>query len=404
MDSTATPAAPKVFISYSHDSATHQEHVLALADRLRKDGLDVMVDQYLPAPPEGWPRWMDQQIKEADFVLLVCTETYLRRVERREQPGKGHGVLWEGNLIYQHLYNAGTTNAKFIPVLLDSANPSYIPLPLQGVTCYHPETDDGYEQLYRRLTNQPRDVKPELGIRRSLPPRTRSTDSVPPTSATETKGPSFVAADAIANRKVTWLRRVLLAGLVIPILLLVGYVAWKYGAGKPSDPAVYRVRVIVLSPQRVPVNDAKVTSSMGGEAMKVEGGWQFVIPAESKPKDGKLTVYADVPNAFLTGMQNVLLSEDRTPTTIVQLASRPSAQIRGIVVDKMLRAVAGAKVSIIGYGSEAVTTQADGSFSLSAHAADGQQVQLHAEEYGYKALNQWHSAGDMSATIVLERR
>jgi hypothetical protein len=41
--------------------------------------------------------WMDEQIRAADFVLLVCTETYLQRVERREEPGKGRGVLWERN-------------------------------------------------------------------------------------------------------------------------------------------------------------------------------------------------------------------------------------------------------------------------------------------------------------------
>ncbi len=399
MSSTPIPAVPKVFISYSHDSAAHQERVLALADRLSNDGLDAVLDQYHPAPPEGWPRWMDQQIKDADFVLLVCTETYLRRVERREQPGKGHGVLWEGNLIYQHLYNAGTTNTKFIPVLFESASSLHIPLPLQGVTCYHPETDDGYEQLYRRLTNQPLDIKPKLGVLRSLPPRARITEAGPLTPVKEAAG-----AGAVGNNKVPWLRRVLLAGLVILILALVSYAAWKYRASKPSDPAVYRVRVIVLSPQNMPINDAKVTSSMGGEPMKVEGGWQFVIPSESKPKNGKLTVYADVPNAFLQGMQNVLLGEDRAPTATVQLASRPVARIRGIVVDKALRAMAGTQVSIVGYGSEAVTTQGDGSFSLSAHSADGQQVQLHAEKSGYKALNQWYSAGDTSATVVLERR
>jgi hypothetical protein len=45
------------------------------------------------------------EIQKADFVLLVCTETYRRRVERREQPGKGRGVLWEAKLIYNLLYN-----------------------------------------------------------------------------------------------------------------------------------------------------------------------------------------------------------------------------------------------------------------------------------------------------------
>jgi len=88
------PAA-KLFVSYSHDSPEHQDRVRALADRLRADGIDAMLDQYAPAPPEGWSMWMDEQIRTADFVLLFGTETYLQRVERRERPGKGRGVLWE---------------------------------------------------------------------------------------------------------------------------------------------------------------------------------------------------------------------------------------------------------------------------------------------------------------------
>src|SRR5687767_1819513 len=98
------PTTPKVFISYSHDSRDHEDRVLGLADRLRKDGVDALIDQYVPAPPDGWPIWMDVEIQRADFVLLVCTDVYLRRVERREEPGKGRGVLWETKLIYTHLY------------------------------------------------------------------------------------------------------------------------------------------------------------------------------------------------------------------------------------------------------------------------------------------------------------
>lgn len=78
--------------------------------------------------------WMQAQILEADFVLLVCTETYLRRVERREEPGKGRGVLWEATLIYNLLYTENSTLQKFIPVLFADGQPSWIPLPLRGLT------------------------------------------------------------------------------------------------------------------------------------------------------------------------------------------------------------------------------------------------------------------------------
>jgi hypothetical protein len=72
--------AHQAFVSYSHDSQLHQQAVLGLTDRLRNHGVDAWLDQYEIAPPEGWPRWMIQQIEQARFVLLVCTENYYKRV------------------------------------------------------------------------------------------------------------------------------------------------------------------------------------------------------------------------------------------------------------------------------------------------------------------------------------
>jgi Tfp pilus assembly protein PilF len=164
------PHHPKVFVSYSHDSLEHSDRVRELSDRLRADGIDCILDQYEISPPEGWPRWTDREIRVAEFVLMICTETYYRRVMGEETPGIGLGVRWEGNSIYQHLYNAGTVNPKFIPVLLEPGNVEYIPTPLQGVARYAVQTEEGYEDLYRRLTNQPKHLKPELGEVRKLTP------------------------------------------------------------------------------------------------------------------------------------------------------------------------------------------------------------------------------------------
>jgi TIR domain-containing protein len=95
-----------LFTSYSHDSPEHEQHVLALSDRLRKDGIDANLDQYEQAPPDGWPFWMENQVRDSRFVLVVSSATYLRRVERREEPSKGHGVVWESNIIYNIKYGA----------------------------------------------------------------------------------------------------------------------------------------------------------------------------------------------------------------------------------------------------------------------------------------------------------
>jgi hypothetical protein len=112
---------PKVLISYSHESPEHAQHDLKLANRLRADGIDCTIDQYVVALAEGWPRWMDNQIRDSDFVVMVCTETCYQRVMGEERPGKGLGVRWEGHLIYGEIYRAGTMNTKFIPVLFEGA-------------------------------------------------------------------------------------------------------------------------------------------------------------------------------------------------------------------------------------------------------------------------------------------
>jgi hypothetical protein len=36
-----------VFISYSHDCDAHREKVLALSERLREDGIETILDQYV---------------------------------------------------------------------------------------------------------------------------------------------------------------------------------------------------------------------------------------------------------------------------------------------------------------------------------------------------------------------
>jgi tetratricopeptide (TPR) repeat protein len=146
---------PVVFISYSHDSDDHREQVLALSERLRSDGVETRLDQYLNgAPEEGWPRWMLNQLDDASFVLVICTETYYRRFRGKEEPGKGKGVDWEGALITLELYNARSATLKFVPVLFSEDQQPFIPEPLRGMTHYQVTKKSGYESLYDFLLGQ----------------------------------------------------------------------------------------------------------------------------------------------------------------------------------------------------------------------------------------------------------
>jgi hypothetical protein len=116
---------------------------------------------------------MLNQVEVSDFVLAACTEQYDRRFRGREEFGKGKGVTWEGGVIIQELYDAQGQNSKFIPVTFTPEDSESIPSPLRSATFYRLDTVDGYELLYRRLTNQPRTRKPVLGKLRTLPHRER---------------------------------------------------------------------------------------------------------------------------------------------------------------------------------------------------------------------------------------
>ena len=136
----------RVFISYSHDSEEHEERVLELANRLRSEGIDAWIDLFEPHPPQGWPRWMQERIEWADFVVLVCTETYRRRFEGKEMPGVGRGVSWEGRLLGQEVYEASGMNPRIVPVLFDDGHESAIPLIMRAYTFYR--VLSGYDELY----------------------------------------------------------------------------------------------------------------------------------------------------------------------------------------------------------------------------------------------------------------
>lgn len=166
---------------------------------------------------------------------------------------------------------------------------------------------------------------------------------------------------------------------------------------------IYRVRVTVLNSERHPVEDAIVWSSFGGEAKKVAAGWQFDIPSASKPQDGKVTFYATRDISYEAGEAELDLATDFNSAVTIKMDHPTSAKVRGQVVDRRNQGVTGARVFITGYDSEAIVTKEGGNFILPAHAAVDQQVLLHAEKAGYRAVSQWHPAGDYPATLVLEK-
>jgi hypothetical protein len=101
---------PKVFISYSHDSAEHKKWVGELASILVKKGIDVILDQWDLGFGDDVPKFMEKGVSDSDRVLMVCTETYVKKADE----GKG-GVGYEAMIVTGELVkNLGTS--KFIPI------------------------------------------------------------------------------------------------------------------------------------------------------------------------------------------------------------------------------------------------------------------------------------------------
>jgi tetratricopeptide (TPR) repeat protein len=212
-ESMAKPNRTRVFISYSHDSAQHSNRVLQLANDLRGEGVDAWLDQYEEAPLKGWPQWMVDQIREAEFVLVVCTETYNRRFEGREESGPGKGAKWEGAIITTALYESEGKNAKFIPVVFETEDLGHRPHVLQNTTHYELNKTQRYEALYWRLTKQ---IQPPPSLGRVRGRATLGAATRPPLAAIESRqdffGRVWTVPSSLENPFFTG-RRDLLSGL-----------------------------------------------------------------------------------------------------------------------------------------------------------------------------------------------
>lgn len=140
---------PNIFISYSHDTDSHRDRVRELAERLRRDGVVVIIDRdKLPGgPDQGWPTWSEAQVKECDQVLVACTERYCRSYEGKMPEGQGLGAACEAGAIRQILYNLSNINPKFRVILFEEGDGAHIPLGLQRYHCFELWRAESYAEL-----------------------------------------------------------------------------------------------------------------------------------------------------------------------------------------------------------------------------------------------------------------
>lgn len=146
------------FISYSWDDDFHREWVVALAERLRADGVDVTLDRWETVPGDQLPAFMERAMCQNEFIVIICTPRYKIRSDARQG-----GVGYEGDIMTAEVMTS-QNHRKFIPVLRSGKWARSAPTWLAGKYYInlsgdpYPERD--YEDLVRTL----------LGIRETAPP------------------------------------------------------------------------------------------------------------------------------------------------------------------------------------------------------------------------------------------
>ena len=152
---------PKVFISYSHDSPEHKQWVSELGARLRRNGIDAILDQWDLGLGDDVTRFMERGIVDADRVLVICTDQYVSKANADEG-----GVGYERMIVNAELVqNLGTD--KFIPIIRQASGKEKTPTFL-GTRVYADFTNDSQfdaecKKLIHELHKMPIVQKPPLG-------------------------------------------------------------------------------------------------------------------------------------------------------------------------------------------------------------------------------------------------
>lgn len=157
---------PKAFISYSWSNPQHESWVLMLAERLMRDGVEVIIDKWSVKPGQDLNHFMESMVTSPDIdrVLIVCDKKYASKADDR----KG-GVGTETQIISPKIYK-DTSQEKFIPLYREVDNetgefhkPTYMSGRL-GIDFSKIEFfEESYEQLLRNIFQRPSITKPTIG-------------------------------------------------------------------------------------------------------------------------------------------------------------------------------------------------------------------------------------------------
>jgi SEFIR domain-containing protein len=161
--------APRVFVSYSHDSAEHKELVREFCTFLQRDvGVDVRLDQWDDDGARDWSAWAIEQLTMADFVLAIASPNYKVRAEGLAAPDKGRGSQFESAIMRDRMTrDLPAETRRILAVVLPGGSVDDIPIFLRPYATTHFVIDEisheGVLGLRAAFANVARHPKPKRG-------------------------------------------------------------------------------------------------------------------------------------------------------------------------------------------------------------------------------------------------
>jgi hypothetical protein len=146
--SEAERPAPKISVSYAWEDEAHMQWVGEFAARLRGDGIDVSLDQWMMGLGKALPEFMEKLVRENERVLVICTPTY-----KEKSDGRVGGVGYEGDLMTGEILTQ-SKREKFIPVLRAGDWPESLPSWLSGKSGVDLRGDEYSESEYHKLVDE----------------------------------------------------------------------------------------------------------------------------------------------------------------------------------------------------------------------------------------------------------
>jgi len=143
---------PKVFISYSHDSADHKKWVLELATTLRDRGIDAVLDQWDLKPGMDLPQFMEQNLESCDFAIMICTRKYV------EKANAGVGGVGYEKMIMTASSLSKISDNKVIPIIRENSEkkvPTFLKTKLYIDFTRDDDVEYSLDELLRHLLDAP---------------------------------------------------------------------------------------------------------------------------------------------------------------------------------------------------------------------------------------------------------